>query len=216
MKLPERSGSGHRRHPGYWVALTVVPFGLLTWAGFLVAGIRAQYRRWKVWAAVYAAVAVSVFPLESIVGDNGTMDDLRAAIWLALWLFGMIHAFTVRGSYVRRMDSVVDAVSAARGRLQTRREALELVQREPEVAREAGVGRPDLPGAMDAGLVDVNHVPRQALERLPGIDPVLALRIVEVREELDGFSSLADFGMTLDLEGHEVERLRELVVFLPR
>lgn len=48
---------------------------------------------------------------------------------------------------------------------------------------------------MDAGLVDVNGAPVWAIEHLPGVDGVLAKRIAEVREEVDGFASLEDFGM---------------------
>jgi DNA uptake protein ComE-like DNA-binding protein len=39
---------------------------------------------------------------------------------------------------------------------------------------------------------------------------------VQLRDELDGFSSVNDLGNVLDLDGHAVERLRDRVVFLPR
>jgi DNA uptake protein ComE-like DNA-binding protein len=79
-----------------------------------------------------------------------------------------------------------------------------------------GVGRPDEPGAFDAGLVDVNNAPATTLLRLPGIDDSLATRIVETRAQTNGFSSLEDLGAVLDLPGDLVERLRDHVVFLPR
>lgn len=39
---------------------------------------------------------------------------------------------------------------------------------------------------------------------------------MEIREEVNGFSSLADMGAVMDFDGNQVERLRELAVFLPR
>ncbi len=39
---------------------------------------------------------------------------------------------------------------------------------------------------------------------------------MKVREELGGFSTLEDLGMTLDLPGDVVEDLRGKTVFLPR
>jgi predicted MFS family arabinose efflux permease len=42
----------------------------------------------------------------------------------------------------------------------------------------------------------------------------LARQIVSVRERIDGFSSLEDLGMTMDLPGDLVEDLRGRVVFL--
>jgi hypothetical protein len=40
--------------------------------------------------------------------------------------------------------------------------------------------------------------------------------VVATREEIDGFASLEEFGVVLDLPGDAVERLRDHVVFLPR
>ena len=81
---------------------------------------------------------------------------------------------------------------------------------------ELGVGRPDRPGAQAADLLDVNNAPMSALLELPGIDDALASRIVEVRAQINGFSSVDDLGGVLGFDGHAVERLRDHVVFLPR
>jgi DNA uptake protein ComE-like DNA-binding protein len=62
----------------------------------------------------------------------------------------------------------------------------------------------------------VNNAPAGALLELPGVDRALADRIVAVRDEVGGFSSVDDFGSVLDLDGHAVERLRDRAVFLPR
>ena len=51
---------------------------------------------------------------------------------------------------------------------------------------------------------------------LPGISAAEARRIVAVRGEIHGFSSLEDLGMTMDLPGDVVERLRGRVVCIPR
>ena len=56
-------------------------------------------------------------------------------------------------------------------------------------------------------MVDVNPPP-DVLERLPGIDAATARRIAQVRVEVDGFSSLADLGMTLELDGPAVGSAR--------
>lgn len=104
----------------------------------------------------------------------------------------------------------------ARERLAEREKALKLAREDPGLALEAGVGRPDLPGAYDGGLIDLNHAPAEVIAGLPTLDHELAARVVEVRERIDGFASLEDFGTVLDLSGEEVERLRNHVVFLPR
>jgi hypothetical protein len=61
-------------------------------------------------------------------------------------------------------DSRLDG---ARERLAQREKALRLAREDPQLALEAGVGRPDLPGAYDGGLVDVNHAPVGSLLVFP-------------------------------------------------
>jgi helix-hairpin-helix protein len=107
-------------------------------------------------------------------------------------------------------------LDGARQRLAQREQALELARKNPELALEAGVGRPDLPGAYDGGLVDVNHAPAEVIACLPTFDKELAGRVVAARGRLGGFASLEDLGTVLDLPGDQVENLRHHVVFLPR
>jgi DNA uptake protein ComE-like DNA-binding protein len=78
-----------------------------------------------------------------------------------------------------------------------------------------GVGRPDIPGSDDYGLVDVNHCPATALTRLPGISNDLAARIAREREQAGGFSSVEDLGVLPDLPPATVDELRDAAVFLP-
>jgi hypothetical protein len=110
-------------------------------------------------------------------------------------------------------DSRLDG---ARERLAEREKALKLARENPQLALEAGVGRPDLPGAYDGGLIDLNHAPAEIIAYLPTFDAELAGRIVTARERVDGFASLEDLGTVLDLPGDQVEHLRDRVVFLPR
>jgi hypothetical protein len=84
------------------------------------------------------------------------------------------------------------------------------------MGRALGRGDPGRLSAHAAGLVDINNASVGALLELPGIDDALATRIVEVRSQINGFSSVHDLGTLLDLDGYAVERLRDRVVFLPR
>lgn len=70
----------------------------------------------------------------------------------------------------------------------------------------------DVPGAHDAGLVDINNAPAAVLARLQEVNDALATRIVEARAGTDGFSSIEDLGMALDLDPTLVEGLRDQVI----
>jgi DNA uptake protein ComE-like DNA-binding protein len=106
-------------------------------------------------------------------------------------------------------------LDAARDRLAQHEKALTLAREDPRLAVEAGVGRPDLPGAFDGGVVDINHAPVEVIACLPNFDADLARRLIKTRQEIDGFASLGDLGIVLDLPGNHVESLRDHVVFLP-
>jgi DNA uptake protein ComE-like DNA-binding protein len=144
-------------------------------------------------------------------------DRVAGALFLVEWIGAIATSFAIRGEYQRRIQSpLFVAETEAEARLRARAEATALARVRPELAEEMGVGRPDRPGAFDAGVVDVNNAPAKVLRARLGTDAVLAKEIVQKREENGGFSSLEDLGLVLDLPGDVVERLRGKVIFLPR
>jgi hypothetical protein len=106
-------------------------------------------------------------------------------------------------------------LARAREHLAEREKATKLARENPTLALEAGVGRPDLPGSYHGGLIDINHAPLDVIAELPTFNPELSERLVTVREQIGGFSSLEDLGSILDLTGDQVERLRVHVICLP-
>jgi DNA uptake protein ComE-like DNA-binding protein len=133
------------------------------------------------------------------------------------WAGAIATSFAIRAPYKELFRSPLqEAVAGAEERLSDRDRARKLVTERPAVAKELGIGRPDLPNAQDAGLVDINNAPASVLGTLPGINDALATKIVETRAETHGFSSVEDLGVALDLDGQLVEDLRAVVVFLPR
>jgi hypothetical protein len=69
-------------------------------------------------------------------------------------------------------------IMAAKLRVRQRHEALAILQRDPELAAELFIGRPDLPRYFeDGGLIDANHVPAQFLAAMPGIDQAVINQI---------------------------------------
>jgi hypothetical protein len=199
-----------KRDRGLWVLLTFIPLGWATWGAFLIAGTKAGVRKWQLYAPVYVAVAVLPWVLDALIdGDDG--DAAAGFALIGGWLFGTVHAFIARAKYLQIVGSSMQtARDAAERRMHDRREALEIAERDPDLAREMRIGTPRGPG----GLVDVNAAPLGELERLPGIDAATAQRIVDVRAKVGQFSSLADLGMTAELDAAAVEDLRGRVIFL--
>ncbi len=202
-------------YPNGWLALVALGLGFTTWAGFLYIGVRARRRAWLAWSAVYAALMVVAVALNAPPHPSSTASGVATAALLGAWVGGTTHAAIVRqkAARMRRPDGAA-GLEGARHRIEQRAEGRRLAARDPRLAREAGVGRPDLPGSDHYGLVDVNHAPREALGRLPGITPETAQRIVDTRESVGFFRSAEDLGVTLDLPPQLTDEIQEYAVFL--
>jgi DNA uptake protein ComE-like DNA-binding protein len=196
----------------WWVWVSGTPFGLGAWTP-IVPGRELGRRSWIGWGVLWSLMALAGW-IGAIVNDGGTGAGF---LLIGSWAGAIATTCSIRSSYLQQSGSAFTrGREAAMQRLKEREEAQRLAAEQPDVALELGVGRPDRPGAQDGGLVDVNNAPAEAIGGLPGVDDALARRIVEVREQVNGFSSLADLGAVLDLDGNAVERLREHTVFLPR
>ena len=196
----------------WWFFLTLFPLAVFGWGAFLIAGKRARKPAWIVWGVVY--LAVTAFGWIAAQAETGLLADMAGGVILLAWAATVVHALAIRGEYLDRLE--LDAkLDRAEDRLEERDEARRLAEEDPVRARDLGVGRPDLDG-FAGGLVDLNNAPVQAIEELPGVNHKLATKVVAVREEVGGFSSLEDAAHVLDLPVALVDRIRADVVVLPR
>jgi len=197
-----------------WLLLAI-PLGFTTWAAFLYIGIRARRPQWLAWAAVYAATLGVYLALDTPGHPGSTAMGIATGMALLTWIGGGIHAVAVSNDAVRRIDERADpALDAAKSRIERRAEGRRLLADKPALAKELGLGRPDVEGADDYGLVDVNHASATALSRLPGVTVDLARRIVEARTQTGCFSSVEDLGLLLDLPPGTVDEMRDMAVFI--
>lgn len=199
--------------PRPWWVLWSLPLGMTTWIGLLYAGVKARMRSLQVLGGIFFLLMVGQFALAGDHPEESFIEDFGETFIAVVFFAGIGVSLALAPAWQRRMRS--RRVEAERT-LAERREAQELARERPDLAREMGVGRPDVPRAEHHGLVDVNSAPASVLAKLPGVDDALAVEILRVREELGGFSSLADMGAVCDLPAAMVEDLRDRTVFVPR
>lgn len=197
----------------WWFFLTLFPLAVFGWGAFVYAGVRARKPSWISWGVAYLAVTVLGWALTQTDPDS-TANGLGGGLVLFVWAATVVHALAIRSEYLNRLE-LAAKLDLAEEQLEERDEARRLVEEDPLRARELGVGRPDLDG-FAGGLVDLNNAPVAVIEELPGVSHKLATRIVAVREEVGGFSSLDDLAHVLDLPVALVDRIRAEVVVLPR
>lgn len=93
--------------------------------------------------------------------------------------------------------------------------AREMAERDPQMARELRVGRPDLARQYDdGGLVDVNHVPEATLIKVLGLSPEKAAHVVEVRQQLGKFEHIDDLVNLAGMELSTYDQVKDRIILL--
>lgn len=195
-----------------WAILPLVTLGFVTPVTFLWAAQRVRSRHYIVATLVYTVLVVLGF----VVPD----EDVSFVFLTVAWLGGTVHALAVRSSVFRAQspteETTMDtAVDAARDRRELRRKAREIATDDPGLARELGIGRPDVPRDFDdGGLIDINSVPAEVLLQLRGMTAELAAHVVQVREIRGPYSSVEELSVFADLPPGLSDQLADRLLFL--
>lgn len=196
----------------WWLLLPPLSIGVLTWAAFFYVGLRARNRTWLTWAAIYLGALMGAFALDAAVGSKDWSSTLAGFVLFALAGGGFAHAVAIRSTFYGEDE---DEYGVAQRRLAAREMGRKMVADDPERARQMGVGRPDLKESFDADLVDLNSAPASAIASVCGVSSATAERIVEARGGTEGFSSVDDMDLLLNLPPAEVARLHDAGVCVP-
>ncbi|WP_370124529.1 helix-hairpin-helix domain-containing protein [Streptacidiphilus sp. MAP12-33] len=198
-----------------WALLPLFTVGMGTAAVIGWAAWRLRSRLVGVLAGGAAALTVVSLWLAQSPTDSTRNSVAGGLIAVGLVGGGLVTTFALRPRLIGHV-APDPAVTAALDRRARRAQARELAERDPALARELGIGRPDLPGTYDdGGLADVNHVPAPVLAGLPGMTPEAAARIVTTRGERGGFDSVAELEVWAELPRELADELADRVVFLP-
>jgi hypothetical protein len=207
-------------------ALPVVTVGFLAPLPPLVGAVvdRDRRRRLLLGLAVpvsalvtYSGIAL-LTSVPDALEDEVARDDVGFLLVLVGSALGMSCALLFRPGRAPRYDAVEDLpeVDAALERRERRQRFRELAERDPRLAVELRVGRPDhRDGADDGGLVDLNALDARDLQEHAGLAEEDARSVVDVRRRLGRLSAVDELVVHGTLDLATAERLRERAVFLP-
>jgi DNA uptake protein ComE-like DNA-binding protein len=205
--------NGQRQTPGFlWALVPVGTFGIGAPPAFVYLAMRYNRPRSLFAAVAYLVVMTVAFALVAVGHLLVVVLGVALMFWCAV--IGTAHAFAVRRKVAIR-DSYKAHVAAARESLKRRDDARRLATKDPRLAREMGIGRPDLPRRFDdGGLVDLNHSPVHVIADLPGVDLLTAVKIVAARSQIGGFTSVDEMSVTLDLPPTQLDGIADRLLFL--
>jgi SARP family transcriptional regulator, regulator of embCAB operon len=182
------------------VAIPAATCGMGSW---IIAGYFAVRRR----SLLLVLSTVGYLAIDVLVGmmlvDDGNHNADRWLVFGIACMFIVLVCGTVQGAVLSRSQArwarpseLGPAELAELRRRICRENARHVVHQNPAVARQLGIGRPDLPRHFDdGGLVDINGAPVEVLAALPGVGWERARRIVAHRETYGTLSSVDDLVM---------------------
>ncbi|SDU74547.1 hypothetical protein [Jiangella alkaliphila] len=215
---------------GLWVLMPVYSIGILGWLPAGQAWWRTRSSGWLAATVLLAAGGVGVLLRYALGSDN----DVFVMIFLATAVAGVATALKARPVVFARREETVElppyepdsaAVPAAEdhpavrevlaGR-ERRRQAREIVARDPAMALELSIGRPDARRSYDdGGLVDLNNAGADGLATALGWPIETAEAFVVARDLRGGYASLDEVAALSGLETALLDRDAERIVLLP-
>ncbi len=176
---------------GIWVLIPLISMGFLAWVPAVQTYWRARSAGWLITSVALLTVSVAI-----VVGIGADIDSGL----LGSLLIGGSFAGVVAGALGRpiafaaetqpRVDPAVEEVLANRER---RRAAHEIVENDPAMAIELGIGRrPAAGGYNDGGLVDLNSADASYIVSMLHWPEDVAAAFVADREARGGYSAVAE------------------------
>ncbi|GAB4079946.1 helix-hairpin-helix domain-containing protein [Modestobacter muralis] len=194
----DRIPSSWRQEGGWYFAVALLSFGFLAAVPFWHAYSQLRRPVLRTYALAYTAVDAFLVLLLAITPDAqapGAQDSSLSAVGgftaVAMMVVSGLHLRSVRREVFEtpRAEPVTSdpAVARALAARQRRVEARRLWNSDRSLARELGIGRPDLErGFDDGGLFDLNGAPAVVLARVCGMTMQQAERVVEARTSRGG------------------------------
>jgi hypothetical protein len=206
-----------------WASMPLWSIGLLAFGPFLWLAITRR-RRWdRAVATAYVAACAAAVGLVSLSPSVSSYGNAAGGLLFGLAVVGAGHALVAcrpgrRDASGRPVISKaygnVLAESRAGERMDVRNKARKLARKDPALARELRIGRPDLPREYDdGGLVDVNHVPAGVLVSHLNLTAEQAAKVVSVRDQIARFDGPSDLEAYADLPPERVDELSGLMMF---
>jgi hypothetical protein len=198
--------------PALHGAIVLRRFSLWLWAGALIAGNILSF---------FLTSSIDTDP----DGSTTLGQDVGFGLTVLLATLATIHAFRIRDEVFAgsgRADQVAalpigrdPTVVASLAARQRRKESTALAEADPGLARDLRIGRPDLVRDFDdGGLVDVNHVPEAHLVSSLGLTPDQARSIIEAREAIGGFKTIAEISGFAEVPTSMLDANRDRIVLL--
>lgn len=203
-----------------WVLIPLLSVSSLAWLPSVQAWWRSRGAGWLITSLILGPASVGSIVGQTQAPDNSAFDLLTVATMVGGIAAAARAKPVVFGPDPAEPRAIAEdadpAVRAVLDRRQRRHQSREIVSRDPAMAYELGIGRPDVERTYDdGGLVDLNNVSADGLVLALRWDRPVAEAYVSGRDLRGGYASWDEVSALSGLELVLVERDAERLVLLP-
>lgn len=202
----------------WYFALTVVSLGLLAWIPFVHAASRLRRRSASWFAVIYVVADIVAYVLLAAERSSDAVAVVAGLTLIVITAAACVQLVPLRRAVYGTGQGEVstDPVAAVKAARSRRAEARELAGKDPLMARELRIGRPDLPHTYDdGGLVDLNSAPPEVIAETCGLSASAAAAIVSARSDCGGFLAVDDVFLLSEIPVNTWDVIRDRGVVLP-
>lgn len=225
--MPSRNTS-----PAWLWAVPIFSCGCLSPAAPLAIAIKLKTRSAWLWFGGFATAWVVSWAILGATpeGTNDALASLAVALFVLTAIGATVYS-VVKAQEIHwgppggvpphapgtpyPYDPNSAAVAAVQAVRLKRQEAMAIVGRDPQMARDLRIGRPDLPRHFDdGGLVDINSAPSEALMRGLGLTEAQATQVLEARHHIGRFQSSHDLMHLAGIDLATHQQIEDRIVLL--
>lgn len=220
---------GQQVRGGRWYfVVAIMTAGIMAWIPFAHAAYRVGRTRVRVQAVAYGVAGAGLMALTSVVPDNadggldGVLSGLASFFAIVLVIVACVQLAPLRREVYAGIrppgagplpDPALAAALAARAKRDSSRE---LAAKDPLLARDLRIGRPDLSRDFDdGGLVELNTAPAAVIAEVCGLSRAVADGIVTARDAI-GFHTVEDVLTLADVPIEAWAVVRDRGIVIPR
>lgn len=215
------------RTPVWLWAVPLLSCGFLAPIAPFAVALKLRTRSVWTWCGSFAALWLVGLVLTGADAE-GAASDLGVALFLLSAVGGTTYALVkaqevswgtqgpaTYAAATHPYDQNAAAIAGVQAARQRREQAREIVARDPQMARDLRIGRPDVPRHFDdGGLVDLNSAPPVVLVRGLGLTEQQAAQVVDARQRIGRFQAPEEVMHLAGLEIDVYERVSERIVLL--
>ncbi len=210
--------------------LPVFSCGLLAFVSPIAIAAKAKTRQAWIWAGALASAWLVGFMLVGSGDSEGALSDLGLTIYFAVWIGAVVYALVMgpkvlwppKETYAPGgppppppYNPNAAAVAGVHALRIKREEAREIARRDPQMARDLRIGRPDLPRQYDdGGLVDINSAPVEVLRQALGLTGEQSTHVVETRQHLSRFEHPEDLIHLAGLQPSTFDNVKDRIILM--